>query len=296
MKILTIIISYNFEEWIERCLTSLQHSEQPCSVLVIDNASQDQTVTLIKKNYPEVRLIENKQNAGFGRANNQGMQIALQEGYDAVFLLNQDAWIAPQTLGTLCTLAMQHPEYGVLSPTHLTGDGSCLDPGFAEYATHSTQQTADGDLLECPFINAAFWFIPVSVLNHIGGFSPLFYHYGEDKDYINRLHYHGYKLAYSPHVNGWHDRAYRAVTPKAFYHAEYVYHLSEYANLNYSFTKAFAYSILAIGKKSGKKLLKGEFAEAGAYLKLGGRLLSLSKRVANTRAQNQIVQPNYIQP
>ena len=90
MKILVIIVSYNFERWIDRCLNSLRQSEQQADVVVIDNASQDRTVSLIESRYPEVRLIKSKENLGFGRANNIGMKIALKEGYDAVFLLNQE--------------------------------------------------------------------------------------------------------------------------------------------------------------------------------------------------------------
>lgn len=55
MKILVIIVSYNFERWIDRCLNSLRQSEQQADVVVIDNASQDRTVSLIESRYPEVR-------------------------------------------------------------------------------------------------------------------------------------------------------------------------------------------------------------------------------------------------
>ena len=66
MKVLVIIVSYNFERWIDRCLGSLRSSEHPVDTVVIDNASQDQTLRRIKKDYPEVRLIESKTNLGFG--------------------------------------------------------------------------------------------------------------------------------------------------------------------------------------------------------------------------------------
>ena len=93
MRILVIIVSYNFERWIDRCLGSLRESVHPVDTVVIDNCSSDSTTQLIEQRYPEVRLIKNKENLGFGRANNIGMEIAISEGYDAVFLLNQDAWI-----------------------------------------------------------------------------------------------------------------------------------------------------------------------------------------------------------
>lgn len=114
MKILTIIVSYNFEPWIDRCLGSLKASLQPTDTLVIDNGSSDRTVEILRKNYPEIRLIANHANLGFGKANNIGMQIALKEDYDAVFLLNQDAWIDPKTLGSLAQESLRHPDYAIL--------------------------------------------------------------------------------------------------------------------------------------------------------------------------------------
>jgi GT2 family glycosyltransferase len=68
MKVLAIIVSYNFERWITPCLNSLRASEQPVSILVVDNHSTDHTVERIKAEYPEAQLIENKENLGFGAA------------------------------------------------------------------------------------------------------------------------------------------------------------------------------------------------------------------------------------
>ncbi len=198
MKILTIIVSYNFEPWIDRCLGSLKASLQPTDTLVIDNGSSDRTVEILRKNYPEIRLIANHANLGFGKANNIGMQIALKEDYDAVFLLNQDAWIDPKTLGSLAQESLRHPDYAILSPVHLNGNGTELEKGFASYVQVSSRNNlpAENRLTECPFINAAFWFIPTGILKKTGGFSSLFYHYGEDKDYANRIHFHGYRIGY----------------------------------------------------------------------------------------------------
>ena len=64
MKVLVIIVSYNFEPWIDRCLGSLRRSAHPADVMVIDNASTDETVRRIKAGYPEVRLVESPTNLG----------------------------------------------------------------------------------------------------------------------------------------------------------------------------------------------------------------------------------------
>lgn len=297
MKVLAIIVSYNFERWIDRCLGSLQQSAYPIDVVIIDNDSQDKTVQRIKKDYPEMRLIESKTNLGFGRANNIGMQMALNEGYDAVMLINQDAWIGANTIGYLIKQCKENPQYGILSPVHLTGSGKNPDPGFGHYAhLTSINQLPQGDeLIPLPFINAAFWLIPVQVLKKTGGFCPLFYHYGEDKDFINRLHYHGYKAGYSPKVFGCHDREYRPVTHQQFLRTEYVYHLSEYANINHSFPKAFGYAILAALKKSLTALCKGKRKHSGEFLSMSIRLLMRTREVYTYRKQNKLSNPNYIQ-
>ncbi len=297
MKVLVIIVSYNFERWIARCLHSLRQSEHPVDTLVIDNASQDRTVAIIEQQYPEVRLIRNQKNLGFGGANNIGLQIALREGYDAVFLLNQDAWIDNQTIGTLLELSKQYPAYGILSPVHLTGKGDQLDRGFATYANlQSVNHLPGSPIIKAPFINAAFWMIPTSVLRMVGGFSPLFYHYGEDKDYINRLKFHGYLLGYSSNVFGCHDREYREVSRNAFFRSERVYLLSEYANINYSFAKAFGYGVLAGIKKAMQSLLRMKGKDTATYLGIAGQLVKRTSEIARIRKETSYQQANFIQP
>ena len=295
MKVLVIIVSYNFERWIDRCLGSLRQSEYPIDTVVIDNASQDQTIQRIQKDYPEIRLIANAANLGFGQANNLGMEIALTEGYTHVFLLNQDAWIEPKTIGTLLTLSRQHPSYGILSPVHLTGKGDRPDPGFAHYAhIRETGQLPSEDLLPLTFVNAAFWMIPTDVLRKVGGFCPLFYHYGEDKDFVNRLHYHHYTVGYSPKVFGNHDREYRPMTHEGFLRTEYVYHLSEYANINYNWSEALGYGVLAILKKATIALLKGKFKLSKEYACMTGQLLTRTKEVMSFRKINRLSNPQSI--
>lgn len=297
MKVLVVIVSYNFECWIDRCLNSLRRSEHPVDTIVIDNASQDRTTAIIEQQYPEVRLIRNKKNLGFGGANNIGLQIALREGYDAVFLLNQDAWIDKQTIGTLLDVSKACPQYGILSPVHLTGRGDQLDRGFATYTKlQSPDRLPAYPIIEAPFINAAFWMIPTPVLRVVGGFSPLFYHYGEDKDYINRLKFHGYLLGYSPNVFGCHDREYRQVTRDAFFRSERVYLLSEYANINRPFAKAFGYGVLAGIKKAMQSLLRGKGKDAISYLGITGKLVMRTREIASIRKETSYQQANFIQP
>ena len=111
MKLLVVIVTYNAMRWAERCFDSLRKSTVVPEVFVVDNGSTDGTQEYIKKNYPEVMFQQSNENLGFGKANNLGFQYALNKGYDYVYLLNQDAWIFPETLGGLVNVSKLHPEY-----------------------------------------------------------------------------------------------------------------------------------------------------------------------------------------
>ena len=100
-KILVIIVTYNGMKWIDRCLGSVYASGMPADVIVIDNGSSDGTPEYVGKQFPEAVLISTGENHGFGKANNIGFSYALEKGYDYVYLLNQDAWIFPDTFSRL---------------------------------------------------------------------------------------------------------------------------------------------------------------------------------------------------
>ena len=100
-NILVVIVTFNASKWVKKCLGSVEDSSLPADVLVIDNGSTDDTLPLIRKHVPQVRIIEAGENLGFGAANNKGFRIALDEGYQFAYLLNQDAWLEPDTLEKL---------------------------------------------------------------------------------------------------------------------------------------------------------------------------------------------------
>jgi GT2 family glycosyltransferase len=290
MKILVIIVSYNFMPWIDRCLGSLRKLDEPVDVMVVDNHSQDDTVSTIRKHYPEVRLMENKENLGFGRANNMGINYAVKEDYEGVLLLNQDAWIDDNTITGLVNVARRHTEFGILSPIHLTGNGDRIEHGFSDYTgLTSLDNLPSEEVMEVGFINAAIWYMPMRALRAVGGFAPLFYHYGEDKDLANRMRHHGWKIGYLPEVFGYHDREFRVETRKRFLHSEYVYHLTEYANINYGLGKAFSMGVLAVFKKIITSAAQAKWNDAAAYLSMSGRLLGKTCAVVRTRQMSKHV-------
>ncbi len=211
MKIFSIIVTYNGMRWYDRCLGSLRNSEQPVETIVIDNASSDDSVNYIKANFPEVQLIESKENLGFAKANNIGIKKALREGADYVFLLNQDAWMEPNSLTELVKTFQENEHVGIASPIHLNGSYSGLDYKFPIYMgptfTSDLYMQSVKHYYEIPFINAAAWLMDRSCLETIGGFdTSLFRHYGEDDNYCQRMQYHGLKIVVNTHCTICHDR------------------------------------------------------------------------------------------
>ena len=296
-KVCIIIVSYNFEPWIDKCLPSVFASTIPATVLVIDNNSSDNTVERIEKDYPQVKLIENKANLGFGKANNVGLTYVLENNFDYAFLLNQDTWIENDMLEKLIEASETNPDYGIISPVHLSSDGKSLDHGFAIYSNkQSIEQLPkpSNQLAEIPFVNAAFWLLPIETVKKIGGFSPLFYHYGEDRNYLLRITFHNYKIGYLPNAFATHDRQNREVTNKQFLKAEYIYFLSELANINYSFPKAIAYSILAAIKKMFTESYNARFYNSGAYLNMALKLLRERANANATRKKTKKVGTHYL--
>lgn len=215
-KIIVIIVTYNGEKWIETCLNCLQNSSQAVNIMIIDNASIDNTKTIIKNKFPDIRLIEEDKNLGFGQANNIGIKYALKEKADYIFLLNQDAYIYPDTIDKLFTVYEQHKEYGIISPLQLNGSGEKLDNRFRQFIANNypntfvqkVENTDPGlpEIFPVRFVNAAAWFISRKCLEKTGLFHPLFYHYGEDNNYCSRSQYHGFKTGIVTHAFVCHDR------------------------------------------------------------------------------------------
>lgn len=213
-RVLTIIATYNASRWIEPCFGSLRRSEVHTDVLVIDNASSDGTPELIRKNFPEVEVIKSSENLGFGRANNVGIHRALDEGYDYVLLLNQDAWLEETTIGQLLSAHHTHPHFGVISPIPYDGTGQKLDYLYEHVYQKSMRSVVGDEIAEIDFINAACWLIHRDVLQKIGGFHPHFFLYGEDSNFVHRLKTAGeHKLGINISARYFHDRGERRNVP-----------------------------------------------------------------------------------
>lgn len=215
MNIYVVIVTYNGAAWIRLALESLRNSQIKCTTIIVDNNSNDNTVELVKNEFPEtVLLIQNKNN-GFGIGNNIGISYALNLGADFIFLLNQDAYVTPAAIGELTSFLQQHNEYAVVTPLHCSPNLERIDPNTQKrylqgYASAYISDACLGTVREyydIYGINAAAWMVRAGAFKITGGFDPLFFMYGEDDDLINRFNYFGQRFALLPTSKIVHLRA-----------------------------------------------------------------------------------------
>ena len=214
MRIYVVIVTYNGMQWVDETFKALIFSSVKSSVVVVDNNSSDDTVSFITGNYPDIELLKQKENLGFGRANNIGISYALKNNADYVFLLNQDAFVELNTIEYLINVSENNKDYGIISPIHYNGNGTFLDESFSYYIRNFT---CDNFISDCvlskpkkevyslPMINAAAWLLPKKTLEVVGGFDPIFFLYGEDDNYCQRVLFHKLKIGITPNTFIRHD-------------------------------------------------------------------------------------------
>lgn len=210
-KVLVVVVTYNGMRWIRRCLGSVSGIRSALlaavDLYVVDNASTDGTPDCVAACFPDAILRRSGENLGFGRANNLGLQYALEHGYDAVYLLNQDAWLLDGALEELVRLARALPAFGILSPLQLQADGERPDARFARRLSAAAAVDGSEPVRELPFVMAAHWLVSRACLEKVGLFDPIFDHNGEDDNYCDRARYHGFRIGVALSARAVHDRA-----------------------------------------------------------------------------------------
>ncbi|SMC77333.1 glycosyltransferase family 2 protein [Chryseobacterium sp. YR221] len=212
-----IIVTYNAMRWAKRCFSSLENSSLPIRCIVVDNGSTDGTQDYIKTHFPKVDFIQSPKNLGFGKANNLGIEKAYKEGAEFFYLMNQDAWLYQDSMEKMLDIYYHHPnkdEIGIISPFHIDGSEKYLDIFLDQYIAKNYEKTRlISDLYfqtlkpfyEIQFVNAAHWLLPRKTIETVGGFNPYFFHYGEDNEYVNRIHFHQQKVLIVPGSKVVHD-------------------------------------------------------------------------------------------
>ena len=301
-KVFVIIVTYKGQLWYDRCFSSLTNSEIPLHTVVIDNASNDGTVEYIRENFPEVHIIPSEKNLGFGQGNNKGMRYALDNGADYVFLLNQDAWIEPNTLNKLVEIHKRNPNFGILSPMHLNAEKTAIEKGLMHYVAdlkitdpewiNDLYFGTTKDIYNTNYVNAAAWLLPRKTLETVGGFDPIFYHYGEDDNYMQRVIYHGLKIGLCPSVKVVHDTE-RRIISKVY--TDNVYKkclLIDLANINTN--ENFNSIFLHKSKKIILKSFKGNWKVAKAYIKDLIFMFDMKQKIKVSRESNSIKNLNWL--
>jgi GT2 family glycosyltransferase len=215
-----IVVNYNASNLLRDCLASLRTSAPGITqqVIVVDNASADDSCAMVRREFPEVQLIANEQNAGFTRANNQGIAVARGR---YIMLLNNDT----RVLGDAFTRAVRHlddhPEIGAAGLKLLNDDGSlqlsCRRfPSFSQalfnryslltrlfpnnrfsraYLMSDIQRDAIQDV---DWVSGACLLVRREVLDEIGALDERFFMYCEDVDFCYRVWLAGWRVTYLP--------------------------------------------------------------------------------------------------
>ena len=208
VELSVIVVTYNTREMTLECLRVLidatqgMHSE----VLLVDNASSDGTAGAIRETFPQVRIIVNERNAGFGAANNQAMKEARG---DFLLLLNSDAFPKGDAIAVLMEFLRKNPCAGLVGPRVLNADGtlqvSCYpfpSPGFAWlenlWLSRGYSRWAHDSVRQVDFVIGACMLLRRQVYEEVGGFDERFFMYAEEADWQRRMQNIGWKTVFVP--------------------------------------------------------------------------------------------------
>jgi N-acetylglucosaminyl-diphospho-decaprenol L-rhamnosyltransferase len=214
----TIIVSYNTEGLLGECIGKLRAASQNLQVDItfVDNASKDQSVDVIRREFGDCPLIVNTQNVGFGRANNQAL--ALVRGR-YVLLLNTDAFVAPDTLTKTVAYMDAHPQCGILG-VRLQGRDGELQPCCRYFPTPWNaflQRTGLNRLLKgvrmvddmgwahdtvrsCDWVVGCYYLVRKEVIEQVGLFDPRYFLYCEEVDHCFAAKKAGWDVVFYPHT------------------------------------------------------------------------------------------------
>lgn len=233
-----IVVTWNAKRYVEECLASLrQNADKETEIIVVDNASSDGTPELIRDQFPEVRLIANRENYGFARGNNIG--IATSHGR-YLFLVNSDVNVPAGCFQKIVAYMDTHPEVGLLGPQMLgphqeirrsTMRAPTLSNLFCRALALDTifrgKRWAGGFLMgdfahdttrEVEVLNGWFWVVRRRAADQVGWLDERFFMYGEDLDWCYRFRQAGWKLVFFADAAAVHyGGASSAAAPLRFY-------------------------------------------------------------------------------
>ena len=220
MKLSIVIVNYNVEHFLEQCLFSVRKAiaNIEAEVYVVDNNSVDGSLKMIAEKFPEVKVIANKDNVGFSRANNQAIRISTGE---YVLLLNPDTVVEDDTFTKTIEFMDSHPDAGGLGVKMVDGKGRFLPeskrglptpstafykmfgltklfPHSKRFARYYLGHLDNDEINEVEILSGAFMLMRRKALDKCGLLDETFFMYGEDIDLSYRIILAGYKNYYYP--------------------------------------------------------------------------------------------------
>ncbi|MGB9736672.1 MAG: glycosyltransferase family 2 protein [bacterium] len=212
-----IVVNYNTKNLLKNLLNSIKKFFEGEEVIVVDNASSDGSADMVSQAFPYIRLIANKDNIGFARANNQAMEIA--KG-DVFVLINSDAELIDDSLEQAVSLVSDNKEYGLVGCKLLNSNGStqvsvARFPGIMQAFLSNTglglllPSSLRGRMLarryfdytrqsDVDWVMGACMILRRDVYLKVGGMNTHYFMFGEDMEWCYRIKKAGYRIIYTP--------------------------------------------------------------------------------------------------
>jgi GT2 family glycosyltransferase len=255
-KLSIIIVNFNAEKFLVECLDSIYAQTKQISfdIWVVDNNSIDASVPMVQQNFPQVNLIENKENVGFARANNQAITQCVS---DYILLLNPDTLILQNAIEKTVDFMDGNPTVGICGCKVLNKDGtlqlacrrSIPTPGVAFFrltglsrlfpkskimAKYNLTYLDPDDPHEIDAVSGAFLMIRREVIDSIGLLDERFFMYGEELDWCLRTKKAGWPVMYYPnaeiiHYKGECSKFNHRKAAFEFYRSMYLFHKKHFA-------------------------------------------------------------------
>jgi hypothetical protein len=223
-KVITVVLSNNRRDDTLVCLQTLSQSTySPHSIIVVDNVSKDGTVEAIRTQFPEAGVVELTQNLGYAGNNNVGIRLALEQGADWVFVLNDDTAVAPDCIAELMRIAESADSIGMVGPMIYHFDERNVIQTAGGRADGLWRFTHLGhnedDIGQFPGPHLVDWLsgcallVKRAVIEQIGLLDERLFMYWEEIDWCLRASRHQWRLMHMPQARMWHKGVQRHYQP-----------------------------------------------------------------------------------
>jgi GT2 family glycosyltransferase len=214
-RVAVVVVNWNGKDYSLECLKSLQEQlHVEINVVLVDNGSTDGSVSSIRKEYPEVVIVESEQNLGYAGGNNLGMVLALEQGFEYVLVLNNDTVLATDCVYQLIMDLERHPEAAAAAPKsyYLESPHQIYFAGGAIRRTGQTIHIGGGcgdgpefcHTFDTEWLNGCAIMFRSRALRDVGLFEPKFFLLFEETDWSLRARNVGYRLRFVPQAKLWH--------------------------------------------------------------------------------------------